>query len=167
MDTLGDRFWSIIDETLGPDMDAQVESLGNTLVKLSRDELLAFAADFPRAVAAAYRWELLGPAYVINGGCSDDGFTDFRSWLIAQGKMVYDAALADPDSLASQITEPFAEFEDFGSVVMDVFEAVHDEDWPPSTVTHPAEPAGAPWEEESLGALFPKLSAKVAELDAM
>ena len=58
MDTLGDRFWSIIDATVGPDMDAQVEALGNALAKLSRDEIIAFHADFVRASAAAYRWEL-------------------------------------------------------------------------------------------------------------
>lgn len=33
-------------------------------------------------------------------GCSDDGFIDFRAWLIAQGRDVYLSALADPDSLA-------------------------------------------------------------------
>lgn len=27
-------------------------------------------------------------------GCSDDGFIDFRAWLIAQGREVYFAALA-------------------------------------------------------------------------
>lgn len=32
-------------------------------------------------------------------GCGDDGFLDFRLWLIAQGKEVYLAALKDPDSL--------------------------------------------------------------------
>ena len=33
-------------------------------------------------------------------GCSDDGFIDFRAWLIAQGKEVYLNALKDPDTLA-------------------------------------------------------------------
>ena len=33
-------------------------------------------------------------------GCSDDGFIDFRAWLIAQGKDVYMNALRDPDTLA-------------------------------------------------------------------
>jgi len=36
-------------------------------------------------------------------GCSDDGFIDFRAWLIAQGRDVYLSALADPDSLAGVI----------------------------------------------------------------
>ena len=38
--------------------------------------------------------------YVINGGCSDDGFDYFRGWLIAQGKSVFMKALENPDSLA-------------------------------------------------------------------
>lgn len=34
-------------------------------------------------------------------GCSDDGFIDFRAWLVGQGREVYLAALKDPDSLAN------------------------------------------------------------------
>ena len=37
--------------------------------------------------------------------CSDDGFIDFRAWLIAQGKEVYLSALKDPDTLAD--IEPY------------------------------------------------------------
>ena len=37
--------------------------------------------------------------------CSDDGFIDFRAWLIAQGREVYQAALKEPDSLAD--VEPY------------------------------------------------------------
>ena len=33
-------------------------------------------------------------------GCSDDGFMDFRAWLVGQGKEVYLSALKDPDTLA-------------------------------------------------------------------
>ena len=49
-------------------------------------------------------------------GCSDDSFSYFRSWLIVQGKDVYMAALADPDSLAD--VEPYADcfFETAGYV---------------------------------------------------
>ena len=42
-------------------------------------------------------------AYVINGGASDDGFYYFRCWLIGMGRRVYEAALADPDSLADAV----------------------------------------------------------------
>ena len=48
----------------------------------------------------AYKYGLWTAASVMLDGCSDDGFIDFRGWLIAQGKNVYFAALEDPDSLA-------------------------------------------------------------------
>lgn len=49
----------------------------------------------------AYQYGLWTAASVMGRyGCSDDGFIDFRTWLVAQGKAVYMAALKDPDSLA-------------------------------------------------------------------
>ncbi|MEU5810381.1 DUF4240 domain-containing protein [Streptomyces sp. NPDC047718] len=51
-------------------------------------------------LAESYRSPLWAAAYVINGGCSDDGFDYFRGWLLTQGEAVFAAALADPDSLA-------------------------------------------------------------------
>jgi hypothetical protein len=32
--------------------------------------------------------------------CSEDRFFVFRGWLVAQGRQIYDAAIAAPDSLA-------------------------------------------------------------------
>ena len=44
--------------------------------------------------------------------CTDDGFIDFRSWLISQGKDVYMQVLQDPDSLAEvEIPKEGADFE--------------------------------------------------------
>jgi len=48
----------------------------------------------------AYKYGLWSAASILAQGCNDDGFTDFRCWLIAQGKDVYLAALKNPDSLA-------------------------------------------------------------------
>jgi hypothetical protein len=42
---------------------------------------------------------LWAAAHLINGGCSDDGFDYFRGWLIAQGREVFERAVADPDAL--------------------------------------------------------------------
>jgi len=49
---------------------------------------------------ALYRYDLWAAAYLIGGGCSDDGFIDFRAGLIAQGRDWYQKAAASPDSLA-------------------------------------------------------------------
>ncbi|MCX5405874.1 DUF4240 domain-containing protein [Streptomyces sp. NBC_00335] len=51
-------------------------------------------------LAESYRAPLWAAAYLINGGCSDDGFDYFRGWLLVQGEEVFTAALSDPDSLA-------------------------------------------------------------------
>jgi hypothetical protein len=51
-------------------------------------------------MAHSYTNPLWAAAYLINGGCSDDGFEYFRGWLIAQGREVFERVVADPDALA-------------------------------------------------------------------
>jgi hypothetical protein len=51
-------------------------------------------------MADSYRHPLWAAAYLVNGGCSDDGFEYFRGWLIMQGREVYERVVADPDALA-------------------------------------------------------------------
>jgi Protein of unknown function (DUF4240) len=51
-------------------------------------------------MADSYRHPLWAAAYLVNGGCSDDGFEYFRGWLIMQGREVYGRVVADPDALA-------------------------------------------------------------------
>jgi hypothetical protein len=51
-------------------------------------------------MADSYRNLLWAAAYLINGGCSDDGFESFRCWLIVQGRTVFERSVADPDTLA-------------------------------------------------------------------
>ena len=55
--------------------------------------------------AAAYKYGLWSAASIMCNNCTDDGFTDFRGWLIAQGRDVYMAVLKDPDSLADVPTD--------------------------------------------------------------
>src|SRR5262245_57745692 len=97
------RFWAIIAEACGADPRAaeeRDEALTAQLVRFRPDEIIEFNHIFDRLAAQAYRVDLWGAAYVINGGASDDGFYYFRCWLIGMGKKVYEAALANPDNLA-------------------------------------------------------------------
>lgn len=59
---------------------------------------------FGRFVREAFSYRLWGAAWVIGSGCSDDGFWDFRCWLVAQGEQVYRDALHHPDSLAETVS---------------------------------------------------------------
>ena len=51
---------------------------------------------------------------------TDDGFIDFRAWLISRGQEVYEAVIADPDSLSAYVPKPReANFELYGYVSWD------------------------------------------------
>ncbi len=60
---------------------------------------------------AANLIDLWGAAYLVNGGCSDDGFHDFRAWLVGRGRHVYESALKNPDTLVDVLDgEPVSGF---------------------------------------------------------
>ena len=99
-------FWSLIDHAraaAGGDPRRQVGTLEQALMQLTPDEVLGFDRHFCTLHARADTPGLWGAAQVIGGSCSDDGFADFRGWLIARGKRVYEQALADPDTLAGVV----------------------------------------------------------------
>jgi hypothetical protein len=97
-----DRFWKLIEtaRTAGGDCQELTAHLVAKLKKLPASEIVAFQQTLEELLAESFRHTLRGAAVLINAGCSDDGFEDFRGWLIAQGRQVYEAALQDPDSLA-------------------------------------------------------------------
>ncbi|MCR1980889.1 DUF4240 domain-containing protein [Cellulosimicrobium cellulans] len=106
-----ETFWEIVDAARdragagADDRGAEDDPLPGVLTdllieRLSPDEILAFA-DVAGAVARdAYAWPVWGAAYLVEGGCSDDGFMDFRDGLVLAGRATFERAVADPDSLA-------------------------------------------------------------------
>src|SRR5215475_13181372 len=88
-------------DTDGGAPDAVAARMTELLARRQPVEIVAFAQPLWDLLVASYRADLWAAAYVINGGASDDGFDYFRGWLIAEGRDVYDRALADPDSLAT------------------------------------------------------------------
>ena len=166
-----DKFWSIIDQNLKIDIvpDARLNSLREALDKLSPNDLISFDITFRLHLNSAYKWDMWGAAYVIHGGCSDDGFEYFRRWLVSRGRTAFEAALADADSLALLTLEPTGpdgvwEFEDYYYTAMDVYEEkggegdVRDHSEPEAGLDGVA-PAGVPFaeNEEHLTARYPKL----------
>lgn len=102
------RFWKLIEASkrgAGGDCETQCENLRQRLGRLDVDEIVAYAQIENRLISEAYRADLWGAAYFINGGLSDDGFEYFRQWLILQGEKVYRAALENPDNLARIASE--------------------------------------------------------------
>ncbi len=101
-----DEFWEHIQKSKRKDPDAHAERLEARLAKLKTDDILDFGHWWDRMMGEAYHWNLWGAAYIINGGCSDDGFEYFCRWLILQGRDVFQTAVTNPDSLAGLKVEP-------------------------------------------------------------
>ena len=63
------------------------------------DESLAFYVTLKQKAAKLHTWDHWGAAYIAMGGCGDDGFDYFKSWIISQGQTAYLAFLENADNL--------------------------------------------------------------------
>lgn len=100
-----DTFWALIAAararvTDPADAEAVATEASALLAARPPDEIVAAQQVFWDLMAESYRNPLWAAAYLVNGGCSDDGFDYFRGWLIAQGREVFERAVQDPDTLA-------------------------------------------------------------------
>jgi hypothetical protein len=163
------QFWTIIKRAKSDadgDPEAIAEGVHAQLSALTGQEIESFNSMLWTKLAAAYNWKLWGAAYLINGGCSDDGFVYFRGWLITQGEKVYEAALADPDTLAKVIDpeNDHYECEDILGVAMRAYEEVTGNSLsPPTGAVQPATPAGENWDfndAEETAKRLPRLARK-------
>lgn len=115
-----ETFWQLIGEMkveCGQDIDASVGWLKRRLLQMPPEQSLRFHALVHGYEDAANRYGLWSVASLIKEyGCSDDGFIDFRAWLIAQGREIYMAALENPDSLSEVPVYEDCTFEVFSYV---------------------------------------------------
>jgi len=99
------QFWQLIEaarsQASNPnDGEEVVHRATSLLATYPAWEIIAAQQALWDVMADSYTNPLWAAAYVINGGCSDDGFDYFRGWLIAQGHEVFERIVADPDTLA-------------------------------------------------------------------
>ncbi|HEY1811236.1 MAG TPA: DUF4240 domain-containing protein [Kofleriaceae bacterium] len=105
-----DRWWALIAKTKHRDSDEQADRLVAALGTLPLDDILAFDTFVNERIRDAFHTDLWAVAYIMNGGCSDDGFDYFLGWLVLRGKQAYEAALANPEHAAKGVSpddEPF------------------------------------------------------------
>lgn len=165
MDEAG--FWRIIDEARVAgrgETDDMSSYLQDRLAELSPEAILEFARIRHRLDERAYSWALWGAAYVIEDGCSEDCFRDFRSYLISLGRAPYQAALRDPDSLAGVVEDAEnGDWENADNVAPDAYASVTGEDFPLDESDLSGSPRGTAWDsedEEALVARYPNLAAR-------
>ena len=160
-----DSFWKIIETSKlnsQGNYEKQQNELANELNKLDAIDILKFDNRFRTFRGNSYKWELWGAAYIMNGGCSDDRFSDFRGWLIGKGKDVYYNAMSNPETLETLNHDmEIDDWEGLSYVPMTCYEQ-KTENQMPKGIQENIEITGEEWEEEGddLKNKYPKLWSK-------
>lgn len=141
-------------------IDEQLGKLIALVTTLDTEEILAFDRCFHECVRDAFRSDLWAAAYIINGGCSDDGFDYFLGWLITQGHAYYLAALENPERAGDRV-EPgdFVECGTMWSVAALAYEKkTGNSDFYDIAPVVPRTLIGELFDEENVAALYPELA---------
>lgn len=157
-----DTFWKIVEQSRkgAKDVDEQVKNLHSLVRELDPQEILEFDRCFHESVRDAFRSDLWAVAYIINGGCSDDGSDYFLGWLIAQGRKYYEAALANPERAGDRVKPgDIVECESIWSVAARVYEdRTGKTDFYEKTPTVYRTLIGELFDEDTVDALYPELA---------
>jgi hypothetical protein len=160
-------FWNLVGDTraaAGNDTGRQSELLDARLRRLPAQQIAAFQRMYRAFDRRAYTWDLWGAAYVVEDGCSDDCFRDFRAYLISLGRGPYETALRDPDALASTVEDAeTGDWENADDVAPDAYQSVAGEDIPGDSSDLSGGPRGQPWDDDQAEALvqrYPRLAAR-------
>ena len=119
------KFWEIIATSKANssgDYEKQQAELEKELLKMTAIEILEFDNKFRTLRGEVYNWDFWAAAYIINGGCSDDCFSDFRGWLIGQGKSTFENAVKDISTLTKLEDTNDGDWEGLSYVPTDAYE---------------------------------------------
>jgi hypothetical protein len=159
-----DDFWKLIEKSRhgAVDVDDQMGKLHDLLVQLPTADILGFDTCFQECTRDAYTQELWAAAYIVNGGCSDDGFDYFMGWLIAQGRESFEAVLADPEKLCAIAgRDEHVECEEMWSAAAVAYEAkAGKDDFYEMSKGVIRQLRGEPWDEETVDQMYPALAKK-------
>ena len=119
-------FWCLIESVNNRvdvnDQEAVLKATREALCELSSGEIAEWYEVYRELHKEAYRDDLWDAVAACGIHATDDGFIDFRAWLISRGREVYEAVMAAPDSLSAYVPNPReANFELYGYITADAF----------------------------------------------
>jgi len=167
-----DDFWAVIERATADRPASPGDVAKRAAAELAtRDpaEIVAWDQHLGKVMAASGKEDLWAAAYLINGGCSDDGFDNFRGWLIAHGRTAVASAVREPDSLAEMAVIRAAaqngavfEAEEVLTVAAAAYSQATGTDLPPSQPPPPPPDPADLWDfddEDEMHRRLPRLAA--------
>ncbi len=166
-----DDFWAVISRATAdrPASPADVaKRAAADLATRDPEEIVAWGRHLDKVMVASGTENLWAAAYLINGGCSDEGFDSFRGWLIAHGRDAVARSVKSPDSLADVAvirgaadTGAVFEAEEVLSIAADAYTQATGEEFPAEERPKTRPDAADLWDfdnEEEMQRRLPKLS---------
>ncbi len=165
-------FWTMIETARNiteGDIEKQTQLLIESLSQKSEEEILEFDRIMGDMLTKANRGILWDAAIFIHCGCSEDGFKDFRAWLIAQGGETFKRAIENPESLVDVVGAEHrddVEFEVFAYIASRAYrhKTGHEIPYEPGEYKY-TQLLGPTHDEDELSLLFPRLTAKLGACD--
>jgi uncharacterized protein DUF4240 len=161
------QFWTLVDDTraeAGGDTERQSGLLAERLEQLPPRAVADFGEIRHQLDERAYTWDIWGAAFVIEDGCSDDCFRDFRGYLISLGRGPYEAALKNPDSLAGVAEDAeTGDWENADNVAPEAYEDETGEDIPSGDSDLSGRPRGQEWDDDQQEQLLQRYPALAAQ----
>jgi hypothetical protein len=163
-----EAFWNLIDESREvTGCEAKTTDLRHHLETLSADEVISFDRLYHDLYHELYSWDLWGLIYLVAGGCSDDGFDYFRSWIMSQGREAWALAVSDPEGFGLRYLVDGADPDDYWCEIFtyaayDAYEAITGEQMPLGEPVARGGPTGDTWEDDDLPRQFPRLASQLA-----
>jgi hypothetical protein len=161
-----DAFWAVVEAARrhgNGDADAMAGYLEARFYDAHDRTIIDFHSHLVAANRRLYTWPHGEAADLICGYLGDDGFTDWRSWVISLGRHTFEQVAADPDNVADvEDLEGGCALaaELFGSAVGGIYYERHGYDDSELPTLEPAEdPSGEkPTGPDAVRAALPKLS---------
>lgn len=128
------EFWELIDKTreaASGDARKQSDLLTEELAKLPKEEIISFDGIFADLKDNAYIGNLWDAATLIMYGSGDDGFQEFREWLVGRGKEAYEKAIDNPETLVDVLEVGEQIFPTLLGPAMEAYEKVTGKEMPP------------------------------------
>ena len=171
-----DDFWAVIDRATADrpaSPDEVAKRAAAELAQRDAADIVAWGRHLDKVMAASGKEDLWAAAYLINGGCSDEGFDHFRGWLIANGRDVLARAVREPDSLAdlpavraAASTGAVFEAEEVLTIARIAHQQATGEELPPGEAAPTRPDASMLWDfdnEEEMQRRLPRLSSLFLE----